>query len=461
MATVQSLGIGSGLDIGSLVSQLVAAERAPHEQRILRQETRVTTQISGLGSLKGALSAFQSALEKLKDEAGFNPLAVTVSDEDIFTATAAASAVPGTYQIEVVRLAQAHQLASAAFADGSNAVVGTGTLTITYGDTSFEVTIEEGKGTLAGIRDAINNAADNPGVRATLIHESGGTRLVLTAEDTGAEHSIRVTQSGGDGGLEQLVYDPPNATNLIEVQAAQDAHVRIAGFDHYSATNTISGAIDGLTLSLKKVSEPGTQVTLSVSYDTDGAVNRVKQFVDAYNSLQSQLASLRSYSPETGAAGPLLGDALLRSIEEQLRKDLADPVSGAVGAFSTLASIGITKTVDGKLRLDTEKLKEALSEDRRAVAALFTSENGLVDRLTDRVKAYLDQTDGSIASRDRALKNSLRDIERQKEALDLRMQAIEARYIKQFTALDTLLAQLQSTSAYLAQQLTSLQRMQT
>ena len=456
MPTIQSPGIGSGLDINSIVSQLVAAERAPLEQRILRQEARITTQISALGTLKGALSAFKSALGPLSDEKDFSPLTTTVSDEEIFTATAGTDAVPGTYEIEVVALAQAHQLASAAFSGGSEAVVGTGTLTITYGTTSFEVTIDEENNTLDAIRDAINAAKDNPGVQATLIHESGGTRLVLTGSDTGAGNAITVTHSGGDGGLAQLAYDPANGvTDLTEIRAAQDAHVRIAGFDHYSSTNTISEAIDGVTLDLK-AAEPGTQVTLSVAYDTARTIERVKQFVTAYNTLQGQLANLRSYTPQTGASGPLLGDALLRSIEEQIRTDLTDPVGGATGDLRTLASIGVTKTVDGKLELDENRLKEALSTDRRAVAAIFGSEDGIAARLSEHIEAHLDSTSGDIAARDRSLQDSLKHIERDKEALDLRMEAIAARYLRQFTALDTMLAQLNSTAAYLAQQLANL-----
>ena len=218
MASVQSSGLN--IDVQGLAAQLVAADRAPQDARISRQETALTVQVSGIGSLKGALSTFQSALQSLKTVSAFSPRAASVSDEDVFTAKADSTAAAGAYDIDVVALAKAQQLASAPFLAGNGAVVGTGTLTIAQGTNNFSVVIDSSNNTVAGIRDAINKVTGNTGVQATLIHESGGTRLVLSSTKTGAANAIQVTQTGGDGGLNQLVYQTVGTHNLTEKQPA-------------------------------------------------------------------------------------------------------------------------------------------------------------------------------------------------------------------------------------------------
>lgn len=454
MATLQSPGIGSGLDIASLVQQLVAAERQPLEQRLTRRESQITAEISALASLKSALSTFKSALENLKSVDVFLTRTAKSSDTDVFEASASASAAPGSYDIEVVQLAQAHQLASNAYADGADAVVGTGTLTITVGTTTFSVEIGEDTSTLAGVRDAINAASDNPGVRATLIHGTEGTRLVLTSHETGANGAIRVTAEGGDGGLDALVYDPDTTTNLTELRPASNAVIRIAGFEHESSSNEITGAIDGVTLSLKKAA-PETQIRLDVAYDTAAITQRVRDFVAEYNKLNTQLGNLRSYDPTSRRAGPLLGDALLRSIESQIRRGLTDPIEGLEGQYTALVNLGIRTTATGSLTLDETKLKEAISTDLEAVAKIFGAENGVAARLHETLEARL-ASDAEIDTRTEALQKSARSITREREMLDRRMETLHERYMKQFTALDTLLMSLQSTSSYLAQQLANL-----
>ena len=211
MAGIQANGIGSGLDVNSLVSQLVSAEGAPLQQRITRHEVAVTTKVSALGTLKGALAAFKAALDPLKTVDAFQSRKATSADAKIFTVTAGTDAVAGHYDVEVVQLAKAHQLASAPFLAGGSAPVGDGTLTISVGANTFSVTIDPDKATLDDIRNAINSAADNTGVQATLLNTASGSRLVLTASETGASNAIKVAASGGNGGLNQLVYDPLGA----------------------------------------------------------------------------------------------------------------------------------------------------------------------------------------------------------------------------------------------------------
>jgi flagellar hook-associated protein 2 len=447
-------GIGSGLDINSLVTQLVAAERAPNDDRISRREIKVTTQISALGTLRGSLSTFKTALETLKGTTGFEPRKATVSDDDFFTATVGTSAAPGTYDIEVVALAKSHQLASAPYLTGPGAVVGTGTLTITSGGNTFNLEIDSTNNTLAGIRSAINSATANTSVQATLIHEEDGTHLVITSRKTGEANGIEISTTGGDGGLNALVYDADGTQNMVEKQPNQDAHIRVAGFDVYSATNTVTGAIDDVTINLKKAEE-GTFVSLDVANDNAEVLTRVKAFVTAHNTLYAAMAKLRTYNAETKVAGPLLGDSMLNGIEEQIRRGLTDTVSGLSGTYRSLGSLGISKQVDGTLKLDEVKFSAALAADRTAVTQVFNSTDGVAVRLFDRIDRHLN-ADGDVTARDSSLKKSMELITKDKEKLDDRMVSVEARYRKQFLALDSLLSRMNSTSSYLASQLSNL-----
>jgi flagellar hook-associated protein 2 len=456
MATIQSPGIGSGLDIASLVEKLVAAERAPGDTQLTRRESKATMQISALASLKSALSTFKNALDPLKSQGAFEPHTATTSDDTILTATADGEAATGSYDIEVIALAKAHQLSSAAFSDGADAVVGTGTLTISQGTDSFDVVIDSTNDTLEGIRDAINAASDNTGVQATLINETNGTHLVLTASTTGADGAIEVTRTGGDAGLDQLVYNPGVLTNMTPLQPAQDAHIRLATYDIYDSKNTITGAIDGVTLVLEAETEANTPVSINVANDTTLLRERIKAFVIGYNALNTTISSLRSYDATTQRGGPLLGDALVRSIEEELRSALIDPVSGLEGGtYTTLTSLGITKQVDGSLKLDEARFAEVLDLDRAAVARVFGSDDGVAARLFSGIEARL-ASDSALEARNEALLADMKRIETDKAALDARMVVIEERYRRQFTALDTLLAGMTTTASFLASSLANL-----
>jgi flagellar hook-associated protein 2 len=454
MATVGALG-GSQLDVQGLVSQLISAERATYDRQISRDSARVTTQISAVGTLMGAMSQFRTALSSLKTVDVFSTRSATSADEQVFKVTAGSKAAPGSYDVEVVQLAKAHQISSNAFADGAEQVVGTGTLTLTLGEQSFSIDIDDSNSTLAGIRDAINKAANNPGIRATLIHGEGGSRLVLTAAKTGAENAIAITQTGGDGGLAALTYGAGNTDNYTEIAAAQDAIVNIANVQVTSSTNTVSNAIDGVTLTLIGVSEEGASTQLTVDFDRAGVSKRVETFVSAYNALMSQISRLRSYDAATQSAGPMLGDSLLTSIESQIRRTISDAVAGAGDVYNTLASVGITTDASGQLALDTAKLNKALDSNFESVGKLFASEEGIASRLFAQMDAGL-KSDGALEARSQSLVDKQKDIADKKLEIDARMEARYKAYIAQFTRLDTLLSQLQVTSSYLTQQIEAL-----
>jgi flagellar hook-associated protein 2 len=458
MATSSAVG-GSQIDVQSLVSQLIAAERAPLDKQVARDTSRVTTQISAVGTLMGSMSTFRSALSSLKTVDAFSTRQAVSADDKVFTATAGATAVAGSYDINVEKLATAHQISSNPFAQGSAHVVGTGTLTLSLGDKNFSVEITDSNSTLAGIRDAINGASNNPGVRATLVQGTSGSRLVLSSASTGAANDIEVAQSGGNGGLASLVYNSGATTNYTQLTPAQDAIVNIANAKKTSATNIIEGAIDGVTLTLKGVSEDAQAATsLTVSYDKAAVTTRINSFVKAYNALASQIKSLRGYDATTKAAGPMLGDSLLSGLESQMRRTLTDPVAAAGDTYRTLASIGITTQADGTLVVDDTKLQKALSVNFEAVGKLFGSEQGVGAKLFTQADERL-KSGGALEARSKTLVDQQKKITDRKQDIDARMLVMQKAYVAQFTRLDTLLSHLQVTSSYLSQQIDSLANM--
>lgn len=458
MATsVSGTSAGStGLDVASLVTQLVAAERAPDDKRLTRADAKLTTQLTAVSQLKGGLSAFQSALTSLKDASSYIVRNVALSDTASLSASASSAAAQGGYDVEVIQLAKAAQLGSGAFAGGSTSVVGTGTLLISMGSNGFTVNVDSSNNTLAGIRDAINTATTNTGVQATLLTGTAGSKLVLTGSQTGGTNAITVSASGGDGGLSQLSYSPstPLTNGLSVIQAAQDASIKVSGFAVASATNTVTTAIDGVTLNLIKAT-PGTTTTVSVSNDTGTVQSRISNFVSAFNTLEKQIASLRAYDPATQKAGPMLGDAMLNGIEAQLRRILSAPVAGANGNYTTLTSLGITSGLDGTLSIDATKLQKALAAGTTMVSGVFGGPNGVATKLSDYLTAQLAST-GQIAARNDSISRQQKSLLAQKDALNARMAVIQSRYQTQFSALDTMLQKMQSTSSYLAQQLSNL-----
>ena len=457
MAGLSSPGLGSGLDINGLVTQLVAAEKAPAQAQITRSQTATVTSLSALGQLKGALSAFNTALDPLKSLESFSTRSATASDPDIFTASATTAAEEGSYDIQVESLASAHQLTSDPFAGGAGQVVGTGTLTIASGAKTFQISVDATHNTLAQIRDAINQSPGNTNlVRATIINAADGAHLVLSATATGKDAAITVAQADGDGGLASLVYNPSLITNYTEQRKAADTVVFIAGFEHHSATNTVSDAIEGVNVTLLKA-KPGETFTLTIANDTNATTGRIKSFVEQYNALAKTISALRGYEPTTKKAGPLLGDAMLRGIESELRNKLTDMVGGLSGPYQSLASIGITTQKDGTLKLDADKLKTAMTSNYDGVASLFSSETGIAKRLSDALTPRL-AADAELDVRSKRLNQKSVELQKSQATLEARMLKVEARYKAQFTALDSLLSKLQGDSSFLTQQLSSISK---
>jgi flagellar hook-associated protein 2 len=442
-----SLGVGSGLDVATLVDQLVAARKAPRQNQITDQANSANTQLSALGQISAALSALQSAMASISDGSAFTAHSVTSGDADVLSATATGNAVAGSYKIEVTQLASALKASSGAFAD-SSAQVGTGTLTIAVGDQTMNLAIEDGDGSLASIRDAINEASDNPGVSATIVNGTDGAHLVLSGTRTGAANGFTVSSDGGDGGLAALDYDAAagSGNGLSAITAASDAEYTIDGLAANSAGNSISTAIDGLTLNLVELGES----TVTVASDTSKATSGLTNLVNTYNSFVGIYQNLTRYDVTTKTAGAMIGDATLNGINSTLSR-----IIGGKGNGATLSSIGISLQVDGTLKLDNDKLATALGDGGRQVGALFGGDNGFSAQLGAQLTSWVGDH-GVLAGRTDSISQQLKDLGDQQSALDARMDSLTARYQAQFTALDTLMSKLNSTSSYLTQQFDAL-----
>lgn len=454
MGSIVTSGVGSGLDIQGLVQQLIQAEGGPKTLRLNAQEAKVQAKLSALGTLRSALASFRDTVTTLKDVAKFQGRDVTLSSHDFLSATATSSAVPGSYAIEVEQLASAHKLQSTGVPSAST-VVGTGTLNIVTGGKIFDVVIDSESNTLAGIAAAINSSAASANLLATVITGAGEARLTITARAPGSANAITITQSGGDNGLATLVY-PPSGTGLTQLQAAQNAQARVDGVLVSSTTNTLSGAITGVDVALDEANEDGKTTQLTVGYDRAAARKTIDEFAKSYNAVVDAIKSVSSYNAETREGGPLFGDAGVRNIVHQLRRELTSNVSGLTGPFDMLAEVGVTADLSGKLSVDGTKLDAAFAADFDAIGELFAAKDvGIAVKLDKLLAPYLD-SDGVFDSRTAGLKTSIDDINDRREALNERLAALQTRYTKQFNALDSLMSQLQGTSNFLTQQLSRL-----
>ena len=454
MPSIVSSGIGSGLDIAGIVQQLVAAEGQPVESRLGQQEFRAQAKLSAFGSLKSALASMRDNLEVMQSLDQFLSRKAISGNESKFTVSAGTNALPASYSLEVVQTAQAQKLTSGAFLD-SDAVVGTGTLTIAVGAATMDLDITAENNTLAGIRNAINAASDNPGVSATIVNADSGSYLIMTADDTGAASTITVTQAGGDGGLSALEYDPANSLfSLTESIPPQDALIRIDGLDVMNDSNTFVGAVEGVTITVLE-DTGGASEALTVENDEAAARELINKFVDSYNELITTVDSLTAYNADSEQGAPLLGDSTIRGIRDQIRREMSVAVSDIDANFSMLSDVGIELQLDGKLTVNEEQLSTVLADDFVQFGQLFSTTDGFATRLYGLADGFL-EADGIIESRTQGLTAQIEGIGDDREALNDRLASLETRLLRQFNALDSLLATLSSTSNFLAQQLNNL-----
>ncbi len=471
-------GIGSGIDIDSIVASMVAAERGPKESQLATLEKKTTTQITAVGALKGAISDFQTALGALNKPDLFQARSATSSKSDLVGVTASTTAGTGSYQLEVKSLASSSKVALQPFTNTAEApaTFGGGTLTFKIGDKSLSVAVDEANNTLAGIRDAINAGGKDIGLTATIVTDDAGARLVLSSASTGAGEDITVegkTTNAGLGSrlLEALSFDgsiaepdPSDEAAMalyregpMTLSKAQSAQISVDGLLITSKTNKVEGAIEGVTLDLKAKTIANEPLTVTVAEDKAGVKKQIQSFVDSYNKLigvinaQTKVTSVgEGKAPVTGA---LVGDATARTLLNTIRNELVN-VQGD-GALRALTDIGITTQKDGTLAIDSAKLDKAMASNFGELSGLFTGDKGLASRLDAKLKPYT-ETGGILEQRNKAMTETIAKIDDQKETLTRRITSLQERLYKQFNAMDLLVGQLSNTSSSLLASLENL-----
>ncbi len=415
MGTVQSLGIGSGLNINEIVTALVDAERQPRELALENKKEEAEAKISAYGEFKSYLSTLQSSISDLRQATNFNKVSATSSDTATFTASASSIADLGTYSVVVDQVAQAQSLSTAAYASVDD-TIGTGTITIKFGttndpdpppaydftqDTSVNeqtITVDGENNTVSTLRDYINSG--DYGVNASIVNDGTGYRLVLTAAESGADNSMQITVSGdsdGDdedaGGLSALRFDGTQ-TSMTQNVAGQNASFSVNGISITSETNTISNAINGVTFNLL-AADTGVTKTLTVAADTSEFEDQINEFIDAYNAAATFVDEVTDYNVNTQEAGLLLGDSTLRNAFSQIRSTMFDSVDGVSTSLKSLIDIGILSSQsDGTIELDSTELSSVLN-DPEQLGNLFSLSGQTTDSLISYVSAASTATAGT------------------------------------------------------------------
>jgi len=419
--SIASAGVGSGLDINGIVSSLMAVERRPLTL-INTQKSAVEARLSAFGSMKSALTSFQTAVSALATASKFSVQTAASANPGVFTALANGSATQGDYAITVNQLATSQKIAMAGVAS-PNAVIGSGSLTIAFGTfspelvspptpasftanankTAINITIDNSNNTLAGVRDAIN--ATNSSVSATIVNDGTQHRLVITSKDTGEVNSLRISVADDDGnptdanGLSRMAYDPLASAgagrNMTQLQEAKNALLNIDGIPVVKSSNTVTDAIAGVTLNLLKTSDT-VAVNLAVATDQAKIKESVTAFVEAYNKINDTMRNLTRFDESGKASGRLLGDATARSVVSRIKAVVSQSINTG-GSIRSLNDIGVTIQRDGKLALDADRLTGAITTNFSDIAKLFATSASTSDAQVSFVSSTRNTQAGTYA----------------------------------------------------------------
>ena len=469
--SVSSAGIGSGLDVNSIITGLMKVEQLPLT-KLEDQATAIKTTVSAFGAIKAAMSTFRDASATLALPSTWNATTGTSSDPSSVNVTTGSNAAPGAYSIQVTKLAASQSTVSGTFAS-SSALVGAGTLhvdlgtwttnqtafTAKSGSTGKDITVTA-TDTLETLAAKVNSS--NSGVSATIVNDATGSRLVFTSSTTGTDNAFRVTAVDADSantdasGLSALAFDPAGGTSATTItQPADNAAATVNGLPVSSATNSLVNVFSGLTITLSKVTSAPVQV--SIAQDTTAIKKSVQTFVDAYNALSSLLSTDLKYDSSSQTAGPLQGDSAAVSLQRQLR-GLVGAASSASSAFSTLSEVGLEFQTDGTLKINDTKLTAAMANPVE-LKKLFTNvdtttpdNNGFATKLRTLSNAVLGG-DGLLTARLSGLSTKLARNQKDQDTLNDRLDATRARLQAQYTALDKTMAGINTLSTYMTQQI--------
>ena len=445
MPSITAPGIGSGLDVQSIVTQLMELERQPLE-RLQFKQTQLEAQISAYGQLNSTLSTFQSAMDALGSYDALKVFTTESTNPNVVDLTATSNANLGTFGIEVVRLAEQHKMSSSEILGTDTFGGGAGdSLTIQVGADIANVVVVDMSAsmTLQDMRNAINDSIDNPGVHATVINgDNGNQKLVITADNSGADSALTFSYGGA---IASTSLNMQTLNNIAGDTSLLNSEFIIDGYNITRSSNNVGDVISGVTLNLVNA-DPGVSHTIEINRDLESVETSVQAFADAFNELRGAIRGLRN--------GQLEADSSLLSIERRMFAVLNSPATG--GTFSVLSEIGLSFQTDGNMTLSNNDLQAALQTDFDGIAELFASDTqGFAKRLADLADSLL-ASDGLLESRTDGLEARIDDLVDRQVSFERNLAAVESRYRAQFSALDALVGQLQGTGQFLTQQLSQL-----
>lgn len=439
----------SSFDPITMATNLATYDVQPFQQRYQMQADKYQAQITALGKVESALREFRTAVTNMNSSSSnIIKNTATVSQEGFLSATANASAMAGSYQVFVEQVATAHQLSTGmpADLDANTEIPTTGTLDLTVDgktlslDLSTVDTDGDGKATMADLVSAINNDPDNPGVNATLVRSNGQTHFMLSSTETGVANSVNVSASGTGATWFEDAF-----TNTSDISTPQDAVIWLgaegSGLKLTNSSNTFTGVIDGVDLTVSKAQVSGEQpLTLTIGADDEATKEQVNAFIDAYNTLMSTMDEYTGIGGEDKARGVLASDPTLRSIESQLTSIIRGEYNGM-----RLSEVGIEIDRSGKMTLDATKFEEAQKNNSAALEAMFNGDGNLLDSIDTMIDPFLKSTTGLFKTRKDSLQQNISRIDDKQATLERKYDMAYSRYLKQFTQMNTLMTQMNQT----------------
>lgn len=476
MATLSSAGIGSGLDVNAIITQLMAIERRPL-QALEKEESALGAKLSSFGKLQGMVAAMRDKAGSLSSATLWSQTTGTSGNAGAVGVTTASGAALGSYAVEVQQLASGQTLSSRRFtAADTPAQFGPGTLTIELGRwtgspvtgftpkagaSAVTVTLDSADDTLAEVRDKINAAG--AGVTATIVADANGARLAIRSKDSGADNGFRISaaESADDGvagdGLSALAYDALGSSQMTLNRSAANALATINGIAVESASNTLANVSDGVTLELRQLT--AAPVDVNVAPDSAAVKTAVEDFVKAFNELASFIREQTRYDEAARKGGPMQGDSLVLGLQRQLRGVINEAFTAA-SDFDRLADVGIVMKSDGTLEIKAGALENGIANLAQlkslfATDGVASADSGFMRRFKELGDALLG-TGGAFETRNDSLRQRLDRNETRQEQMEARLVETEKRLVAQYTALDRNMGQLSGLSSYITQQMQAL-----
>lgn len=451
MSTISSPGIGSGIDVQTIVSQLVALERAP-VKTLQTQASSLQTRLSVFGTIRSQFSALADAAAKLGNVSNWQAMAATSSNPSAVGITTQVGAQASALTLEVQQLAKAQSAASSSIPTSSG--IGPGTLSIEVGTGApVEVVINPGEDSLSAVAAKINEAG--AGVSATVLRDASGERLLMRSTATGEDNTFTVSVTSGDGGgIERLAFGPGVAGGMAQTQAAQNAMATVNNVTIVSQSNLLDDSLPGLALTLNQVTT--APVEINVTPDQEAIKKNIQGFIDAYNAISSTLSSSTRFDEASKTAGPLQGDSTATGLQNALRGMMRSVTNST--PFSRLTDIGLSMQTNGALSVDNTKLNAALS-DRAGIKALFTNDTGSATELGFglKVKSFADgllAADGLVSNKAKSIQSAIDRNDKAQNRVNDRANRAEVRLLAQYNALDANMGRLSGLSAFVSQQVT-------